>query len=65
MSLTTKSYEMTSGFTAMTADELFFINGGSGSKSSGITKQDVGYIVSRVIAEIVFIGSDDAVLKNN
>lgn len=34
MSLTMKSYESPSGFATMTIDELFFINGGSGSSSA-------------------------------
>jgi hypothetical protein len=32
MSLTTRTYEKAVGFDSMTDDELFYVNGGSGSK---------------------------------
>jgi hypothetical protein len=68
MSLTMKSYESPSGFATMTIDELFFINGGSGSSSASTSnstlKHPVGYVVARTAAEIVFPINDDAELKD-
>lgn len=53
-----KGYEQNKGFSVMSTDELYFINGGSAT-----TGQKVGYSVARVVAEIVFIGNDCPDLK--
>ncbi|MCR4736003.1 MAG: hypothetical protein K5829_13465 [Treponema sp.] len=60
------------GFSAMNADELYFINGGSGTYNHGgpsgsqgpTTGQKVGYVIARVAAEIVFIGHDNPAIKD-
>ena len=52
------SSRLNEGFSAISTDELYFINGGSAT-----TGQKVGYSVARVVAEIVFIGNDCPDLK--
>jgi hypothetical protein len=50
MSLTTRTYEKTVGFSSMTDDELFYVNGGS-SNSSALTAAAYGGVA--FVGEVV------------
>lgn len=57
--LALKSYEQENGFSVMTADELYYINGGSGATISnsttgnGAPSSNAGFIVALTVATLV------------
>ena len=63
--LAMRSYEQNEGFSVMTADELYYVNGGSGSSVSignagkGTPTNTGRYIASEIIAALGTIGNGD------